>query len=60
MLKAEKFIYASLEHLIEQAVGFLFHGDYVGADFVEHAHRLPSVEVAGPRPCGRRPSGATR
>src|SRR5437016_5662476 len=38
---------ASLEQFIKQALGFLFHGQDVGADFVQRAQRLRLVEVAG-------------
>jgi len=37
---------ASLEQTIEQALGFLFHGEDVGADGVQRAQGLRLVEMA--------------
>jgi hypothetical protein len=36
-----------VEQFIEQALGFLFHGENVGADGVQGAEGLRLVEVAG-------------
>ena len=38
---------ASCEQLIQQPLGFLFHGEDVGADFFKRPQRLRLVEVAG-------------